>query len=43
MVARFSGTEPLLRVFCEMDTIEKAEAIATYMESFLALAGRNIE
>ena len=43
VVSRFSGTEPLLRVFCEMDTAQRAADIAGRMESFLALEGRNIE
>ncbi|MDE7260809.1 MAG: phosphoglucomutase/phosphomannomutase family protein [Oscillospiraceae bacterium] len=42
-VSRFSGTEPLLRVFCEMDTRERAAAAAACMEKFLGLEGRNIE
>jgi len=40
---RFSGTEPLLRVFCEMDTAQRAAEIACRMESFLNLEGRNVE
>ena len=43
VVARFSGTEPLLRVFCEMDAMETAVRAAACMEEFLGLAGRNIE
>lgn len=43
VVARFSGTEPLLRVFCEMDTMETAVRTAVCMEKFLGLTGRNIE
>ena len=43
VVTRFSGTEPLLRVFCEMDTMERAAAAAACMEQFLGLEGRNIE
>ena len=43
VVSRFSGTEPLLRVFCEMDTTEKAAEIARCMETFLGLEGRNME
>ena len=35
--ARFSGTEPLLRVFCEMDTMENAEKIAKILTEFLSL------
>ena len=43
VVSRFSGTEPLLRVFCEMDTGERAAETARQMEAFLGLEGRNIE
>ena len=43
VVSRFSGTEPLLRVFCEMDTVERAAETAACMERFLGLEGRNIE
>ena len=43
VVARFSGTEPLLRVFCEMDTAQRAAETAVCMERFLGLEGRNIE
>ena len=43
VVARFSGTEPLLRVFCEMDSMQHAAAAAACMEEFLGLGGRNIE
>ena len=43
VVARFSGTEPLLRVFCEMDTMDRAAQVAACMERFLGLEGRNIE
>lgn len=43
VLARFSGTEPLLRVFCEMDTREKAAGVAACMEAFLGLTGRNVE
>lgn len=28
IIARFSGTEPLIRIFCEMDTMEKTEKIS---------------
>ncbi|MBO4902366.1 MAG: phosphoglucomutase/phosphomannomutase family protein [Lachnospiraceae bacterium] len=34
---RFSGTEPLLRIFCEMDKREDAEKLCATFESFLAL------
>ena len=43
VVARFSGTEPLLRVFCEMDTTGHAAGVVAKMEAFLGLIGRNIE
>lgn len=31
-IARFSGTEPLLRIFCEMPTQEEAEAVCRQFE-----------
>lgn len=34
-LARFSGTEPLLRIFVEMESKEKAEAILEQMREFL--------
>ena len=37
VIARFSGTEQLLRVFCEMDTMENAEKIAKILTEFLSL------
>ena len=37
VICRFSGTEPLLRVFCEMDTMENAEKIAKILTEFLSL------
>ncbi|MEG1381988.1 MAG: phosphoglucomutase/phosphomannomutase family protein, partial [Ruthenibacterium sp.] len=37
-IARFSGTEPLLRIFCEMDTMEKAQATANVLKTYLNLA-----
>ncbi len=43
VVSRFSGTEPLLRVFCEMGSAERAAEISRQMEAFLNLEGRNIE
>ncbi len=43
MICRFSGTEPLLRVFCEMDAADRAAQMAARMERFLDLEGRNIE
>ncbi|WP_105617212.1 phosphoglucomutase/phosphomannomutase family protein [Vallitalea okinawensis] len=35
VVIRFSGTEPLLRVFAEMDTIEEAEKVCKQVEQFI--------
>ena len=37
VVARFSGTEPLLRIFCEMPGKEDAEKISNIYEEFLGL------
>lgn len=37
IIARFSGTEPLIRVFTEMSTKEKAEQISKKMIDFLGL------
>ncbi len=37
VIARFSGTEPLIRIFCEMETIEKAQEICRIFEEFLGL------
>ena len=37
IIARFSGTEPLIRVFTEMSTKEEAEAISQVMLEFLGL------
>ena len=37
VVARFSGTEPLLRIFCEMPEKEEAETVSTIYEEFLGL------
>ncbi len=37
VIARFSGTEPLLRIFAEMEDKETAEAVLEQMKSFLAL------
>lgn len=36
VIARFSGTEPLLRVFCEMETEEQAVRTGEIMKSFCA-------
>ena len=35
VIARFSGTEPLLRIFCEMPTKEEAEAMCDRFWGFL--------
>ena len=35
IIARFSGTEPLLRIFCEMETAREAEAILLKFTQFL--------
>lgn len=37
VIARFSGTEPLLRIFCEMPNIESAKEICAIYEKFLGL------
>ena len=37
LICRFSGTEPLLRIFCEMGTKEEAEAMTRKFEEFLSL------
>lgn len=37
IIARFSGTEPLLRVFAEMDSIDKAEQVSKEMKAFLGI------
>lgn len=37
IIARFSGTEPRLRVFCEMPTRAEAEALSKVMADFLDL------
>lgn len=37
VVARFSGTEPLLRIFCEMPKKEDAEKVSGIYEEFLGL------
>lgn len=38
IIARFSGTEPLIRVFCEMETIEQAKQITDIWVRELGLA-----
>ncbi len=37
IIARFSGTEPLLRIFCEMENKEHAEYVLRQMKDFLSL------
>lgn len=37
VTARFSGTEPLLRIFCEMPAAEEAEKVCEIYEAFLKL------
>ncbi len=37
IICRFSGTEPLLRIFCEMDSMDNAAACTALMERFIDL------
>ncbi len=37
VIARFSGTEPLLRIFCEMPSEEEAKKVCELLEQFLSL------
>lgn len=37
IIARFSGTEPLLRIFCEMPDVEDAKKLCEIYEEFLGL------
>ena len=37
VIARFSGTEPLLRIFCEMPTLDEAKEVCRLYEEFLGL------
>ena len=37
IIARFSGTEPLLRIFCEMPTLQRAELACEEFGRFLGL------
>lgn len=37
VIARFSGTEPLLRIFCEMPEVEEAVTVCKLYEEFLGL------
>jgi phosphomannomutase len=37
IISRFSGTEPLLRIFCEMETEAQAAEISNKMRQYLKL------
>ncbi len=37
IICRFSGTEPVIRIFCEQSTIEQAQEITKVMREFLGL------
>ena len=37
VIARFSGTEPLLRIFCEMPSLAEAQRISDILANFLSL------
>jgi phosphomannomutase len=37
VIARFSGTEPLLRIFCEMETLPAAREVSAVFQEFLGL------
>ena len=37
IISRFSGTEPLLRIFCELDSMQHAEDTIKIMSDFLKL------
>ncbi len=37
MIARFSGTEPLIRIFAEMATIEEANEVVKVMKEFMGI------
>lgn len=41
VLARFSGTEPLLRIFCEMPTDEAAKTVSNLYEEFLNLPAKS--
>ena len=38
VIARFSGTEPLLRIFCEMNSVQSAKNICGILQDFLELS-----
>lgn len=37
IIGRFSGTEPLIRIFCEMETEKQAEEATAILQNFLGL------
>ncbi len=37
IITRFSGTEPLLRIFCEMQSLEEAACVSDILAEFLSL------
>ena len=37
LIARFSGTEPRIRIFCEMPSLEQAEQLCLQMRDYLGL------
>ena len=37
LIARFSGTEPLIRIFCEMESRERADEMISVMREFLKI------
>jgi len=37
IICRFSGTEPLIRIFCEQDDMGRAQVICDVMKEFLKL------
>lgn len=41
IIVRFSGTEPVVRIFCEMESRKKAEQIEGEMIDFLGISGYN--
>ena len=41
IIVRFSGTEPVVRIFCEMESRKKAEQIEREMIDFLGISGYN--
>ena len=37
IIARFSGTEPLIRIFCEMESVDRANEMIETMRNFLGI------